>query len=156
MTLIFNGMNTRQARAYQQGAPDAYGNVPERAVSSGTGVPCRHCLKTTPKGEAHLILAYRPFGALQPYAELGPIFLCAAACERSSIGELPEVLEESPDYLIKGYTADERIKYGTGEVVLREDLTTAIQARFEDIDVAFVDVRSARNNCWLTRVTRAV
>ena len=156
MSIVFNGMPTQEAGAYQAGAVDVYGNAPEHAVSDGIGAPCRHCLNTVAKGAPYLILAYRPFGALQPYAELGPIFLCAEPCERDLTLRIPQVFEESPDYLIKGYTSDERIKYGTGEVVLREALADAIEARLEHSDVAFVDIRSARNNCWLARVTRAV
>lgn len=156
MTLTFNAMPTKEARGYQSGTPDVYGNAPETAVSNGKGVPCRHCLRTVPKGQEYLILAYRPFGALQPYAELGPIFLCASECERTANATVPEVFDESPDYLIKGYTADERIKYGTGEVVVREALSDAIEERLEDSDLAFVDIRSARNNCWLARVTRTL
>src|SRR5690606_28755477 len=74
----FVAMPTDQARAYQRGAPDAYGNPPERRISDGSGIPCRHCLQHVAAGQDYLTLAYRPFPALQPYAETGPIFLHAA------------------------------------------------------------------------------
>ena len=154
MTIKFNGMPLSEARAYQNGALDVYGNAPEQAVSSGQGVPCRHCLKTVPKDQPYLILAYRPFGALQPYAELGPIFLCAAECVRAQPDELPEVLTVSPDYLIKGYTSNERIKYGTGKIVAKDASSNAIETRLKSSDLTFVDIRSARNNCWIASATR--
>ncbi len=56
---------------------------PERRTSNGVGVPCRHCLRNVEAGRDYLILAYRPFPALQPYAETGPIFLHAEPCERA-------------------------------------------------------------------------
>lgn len=153
--MIFRGLETDIVRGYQAGGGDAYGNLPERNVSDGPGNPCRHCLRTVPEGEEMLIVAHRPFGALQPYAETGPIFLCRGHCEKADDQEgLPEVLTLSPQYLIKAYSVDERIIYGTGEVVAQAVLAAEVAQRLARADVAFVDVRSARNNCWLARATR--
>ncbi|GIT93086.1 hypothetical protein JANAI62_35440 [Jannaschia pagri] len=99
-----------------------------------------------------LILAARPFPALQPYAELGPIFLHQKACKAWEGPGRPPILRTSPDYLVKGYTSDHRIRYGTGDIVASGDLDHAIADRLARPDIAFVDVRSARNNCFLTRV----
>ncbi len=150
----FTALPTETANAYRAGAADAYGNAPERVISTGSGYPCRHCLHSAPEGTEMLLVAHRPFGALQPYAETGPIFLCAKGCEAPRSAGLPEVLTVSPDYLVKAYTADERILYGTGEVVPWPQLEEAIAKRLENPEVAFVDVRSARNNCWLARARR--
>lgn len=82
MTAIrFIAMPTADVRGFQAGASDAYGMAPERRISDGGGIPCRHCLDDVAEGEAYLILAHRPFPELQPYAETGPIFLHAAAAE---------------------------------------------------------------------------
>jgi len=78
----FIAVPTETARRYQSGGLDANGQAPERAVSNGNGNPCRHCLTFIPEGAPMLILAHRPFPDLQPYAETGPIFLCADTCSR--------------------------------------------------------------------------
>ena len=53
-----------------------------------------------------LILAHRPFPEAQPYAETGPIFLCADPCERGMKGQrCRRFWKRAPDYLIKGYSA---------------------------------------------------
>lgn len=140
--------------AIRAGGPDANGQPAERAVSDGRGVPCRSCLREVPAGEDYLILAARPFPTLQPYAELGPIFLCADACTPWEGVGLPPILATSPDYLIKGYTADHRIRYGTGAIISADRLADEVVLRFHDEKVAFVDVRSARNNCFMTRAMR--
>ena len=57
----FVSLPTEIARAYQSGALDANGQQPERHISDGDGVPCRHCQRDVAAGEAYLILAYRPF-----------------------------------------------------------------------------------------------
>ncbi|SEL36534.1 Protein of unknown function [Roseovarius azorensis] len=152
--ITFTALPTPIARAWQAGAPDAYGNPPERHVAQGTGNPCRHCLRFIPEGAGMLILAHRPFDGLHPYAETGPIFLCADACPRHEGAAMPEILRDSPDYLLKGYNAQDRIVYGTGRVVAAADVAGYAQAVFERSDVAYIHVRSARNNCYQARIDR--
>ncbi|TXH95525.1 MAG: DUF1203 domain-containing protein [Pseudorhodobacter sp.] len=150
----FTPIPTEIARHYQAGGLDAYGMVPERQTSDGGANPCRHCLAMIAKGAGMLVLAHRPFPALQPYAETGPIFLCAEACQPGGGADLPAMLA-SPDYIVRGYGADDRIVYGTGAVTP----TAAIPARaaelFTDARVAYVHVRSARNNCFQCRIDKA-
>ena len=149
----FTPIPTETVRAYQAGGPDANGQPPERQISDGGGNPCRHCLQMIPKGAGMLVLAHRPFPAPQPYAELGPIFLCADACEAGGGSALPAILA-SPDYILRGYGADDRIVYGTGAVVPTDRIAEEAAKRLEDLRVAYVHVRSARNNCYQVRIDR--
>lgn len=149
----FAPIPTDIARAYQAGGPDANGQTPERKLSDGGGNPCRHCLKMIPQGAEMLVLAHRPFPALQPYAELGPVFLCAEACAAGGGEGLPEVLASS-DYIVRGYGPDDRIVYGTGAVVPTGRIVEEAAARLADPRVAYVHVRSARNNCYQVRIDR--
>jgi len=136
------------------GGPDANGQPAERAISDGMGKPCRCCLRPVPAGAEMLILSARPFDTLHPYAEQGPIFFCADDCVPWEEDGLPPILESSPQYLLKAYDADERIIYGTGQITARADLETYAQTLFARDDVAYIDVRSATNNCFLTRIPR--
>lgn len=150
----FTPIPTHLARHYQSGGADAYGLPPERCVSNGEGNPCRHCLRDIPAGAGMLILAHRPFPALQPYAETGPVFLCADACPAGGGDGLPEILS-SPDYILRGYSADNRIVYGSGAVVPTARLIEEAAIRLQDPKIAYLHVRSARNNCYQLRIDRA-
>ena len=147
----FTAIPSEIARHYRSGGLDANGQVPERMTSDGTGNPCRHCLKMIPKGAGMLVLAHRPFPAPQPYAEVGPIFLCAEDCEAGGGVDIPECLD-SPDYIVRGYGRDDRIVYGTGAVVPTARILDEATARLSDRRVAYVHVRSARNNCFQVRI----
>lgn len=153
MVLKFKALPTEAVRALQRGGADAYGDVPERKISDGDGVPCRHCLKNIAAGEPYLVLAYRPFPQPQPYAETGPIFLHAEQCERGGGDALPEMLESS-DYIVRGYGADDRIVYGSGGVIPTGEIAARAGTLFERDDIAYVHVRSARNNCYQCRIER--
>lgn len=152
--LRITALPTGIVRALQNGGPDAHGQRPERAVSDGGGNPCRHCLRYIPEGAEMLILAHRPFPQAQPYAETGPIFLCAEPCARHEGDGFPQALESSPDYLIKGYSADHRIVYGTGLVIPQAQMLAQAEAIFADQRVSYIHVRSARNNCYQARIDR--
>lgn len=155
MRLMFKALPTEDVRALQAGGLDAYGFVPESQISDGDGVPCRHCLKGVAAGERYLILAYRPFPALQPYAETGPIFLHAEPCERAvESDELPHMFAGSPSYIVRGYGRDDRIVYGTGAVVPTADIAERARTLLERADIAYLHMRSARNNCYQCRIER--
>lgn len=145
---------TETVRAYQAGAPDANGQTPERHVATGAGNPCRHCLGMIPQGAAMLVLAHRPFPAPQPYAEVGPIFLCAESCAAGGGTDVPAMLA-SPDYILRGYGADNRIVYGSGAVTPTDQLASRAAALLTDARIAYVHVRSARNTCFQLRIDKA-
>ncbi|MEM6933911.1 MAG: DUF1203 domain-containing protein [Pseudomonadota bacterium] len=150
----YHSIPTAIARALQAGGADANGQVPERARSDGNGNPCRHCLQPIPEGAGMLILAHRPFPEAQPYAETGPIFLCDRPCPAWDAEGAPPILSESPSFLIKGYTGEHRIRYGTGAIVERPMLDREIARRLARPDIAYVDIRSAANNCFQCRARR--
>jgi hypothetical protein len=154
-TILFRAMPTKEAEALWRGGADAYGNRPETMTSDGPGHPCRHCLRNIEAGETLLVLAYRPFPSLQPYAETGPIFLHAAPCRRYTCEDaLPPILV-SPDYILRGYGHDDRIVYGSGAVTPTPEITGRARDLLEQDGIAYLHVRSARNNCYQCRIDRA-
>lgn len=154
--ICFVALTTDIVRSYQSGAPDANHQLPERHIAQGSGIPCRHCLQEVTPGTPYLILAHRPFTHVQPYAELGPIFLHAEPCQRyeDTTGEIPPMFLSWSRLLIRGYNHEERILYGTGEVVQIVDLHDRLTALLTQPEVAFVHIRSATNNCYQCRVER--
>ena len=155
MTIKFHALPTEDVRKLQAGEPDANGQIPERQISDGGGNPCRHCLKYIPEGEEMLVLAYRPFPEKQPYAEVGPIFLCAAPCSRhAETNELPQMVREKEHIIIRGYKSDDRIQYGTGRVIETGDIRKAAEDLFRDERIAYIHLRSASNNCFQARIER--
>ena len=61
MSIRFVALDTELVERLQRGGVDANGHKPERHISSGGMMPCRHCLTDIKAGEPYLILAHRPF-----------------------------------------------------------------------------------------------
>lgn len=155
MGIRFVGLASKDVAEIHAGGRDAYGNLPERFIVDGPGHPCRHCLRDIAEGEAALVLAWRPFRTRNPYAETGPIFLCAGSCAGAEpSADLPEMLS-SAGYILRGYDEGERIIYGTGGVVARGEIVARAGELLAEARVAFVDIRSAANNCFQCRVLRS-
>lgn len=154
MKIRFSSYDAKFVNAMRHGGKDAYDMPPETTFSDGAGNPCRCCLDFVPEGEVMLILAACPFPEPQPYAETGPIFLCAGDCTPWSQEGVPPILRGQRDFLLKAYSSDNRIIYGTGKVVPADGLRLYAESLLADVKVGYVDVRSARNNCFQTRITR--
>lgn len=153
--LSFHPLNSETVRQLQCGGPDANGQRPERQVSDGKGVPCRHCLGEVGEGESYLILSHRPFPAPQPYAEQGPIFLHAETCPAHPPSDrLPAMLRGYERLLLRGYGPDDRIVYGTGQVLPTGEIERVAEELFADGRIAYIHLRSASNNCYLCRIER--
>jgi hypothetical protein len=151
--LSFTAMPTTDAETIWNGGNDAYGHLPETMISDGPGHPCRHCLKNIDAGDALYVFAYRPFPELQPYAETGPVFLHQKRCERYAAEEvLPPVLTTSPNFILRGYGTNNRIVYGTGAMTEVADIPAYAAELLRKPEVAYVHVRSARNNCYQCRI----
>lgn len=155
MQATFIALPTNEVRQLQAGALDANGQQPQIAISDGDGNPCRHCLREIPAGAPMLILAWRPFTSLQPYAELGPIFLCAEACARHPEDAGTPNLYRDREMLIRGYDADERIIYGSGRTVPMARIDEALSELFAIPEMAFAHARSPANNCYHFRIEAA-
>jgi hypothetical protein len=154
MPITFSALPTAPVEAIRAGAPDANGQPAERTRSDGDGNPCRHCLRRIPAGAPMLVLAWRPFPSLQPYAETGPIFLCAACARHPDTPHVPEMIARTDRYLLRGYGADHRIVYGTGDVVETARLEETAATLLTQPRVAYLHLRSARNNCYQLRIDR--
>ncbi|WP_286829738.1 MULTISPECIES: DUF1203 domain-containing protein [Kordiimonas] len=149
-------MPTSKARAYQRGGVDANGRVPEKEASTGPGNPCRHCLQTIEAGAEKLVLAYRPFHDLQPYAELGPIFLHGRECDRhDEAAGFPSMFSRWGTVMVRGYGTDNRIQYQAARHVTVDELESQCTEMLNDPNVAYLHVRTSQYNCYQCRVERA-
>jgi len=92
---------------------------------------------------------------MQPYAETGPIFLHKRRCARYAAEEIAPPALSSSDYIVRGYGENNRIVYGTGAVTPTHEIAAYAGGLLARGDIAYVHVRSARNNCFQCRIEKA-
>ncbi len=148
------GIPTAEANSLRAHGTDANGQPPIQMISDGKSNPCRHCLGLIIEGDAMLLLAYRPFDALQAYAETGPIFLHQSHCVRYDRDSMPTWFDNFEPALIRGYSESHTIRYDTGKAVPGKNLAAECQSILLDESVAYVHIRS-KFNCFQCRVDRA-
>jgi hypothetical protein len=154
LKLAVRGIPSDEVDRIRRGGADANGQPALARIAEGVANPCRHCLGLIAAGEAKLVLAYRPFDHVHPYAEVGPIFLHETSCQRYDGETLPTWFGFMDPAIIRGYGNDDWIRYDTGVVVPGADLTAACQRILDDETVAYVHIRS-KYNCFQCRVDRA-
>lgn len=148
------GIPSERAAQFRACAPDANGQAPQVIAAQDGRYPCRHCLGLIAKGDDVLVLSYRPFDALQPYAETGPIFLHAIECQRYDSDALPLWFVGLDPAAVRGYDARDWIRYDTGQIVRGDELTNACEDILRDGNVAYVHIRS-KFGCFQARAERA-
>lgn len=153
MKLVVRGIPTEHVDAIRAGGPDANGQPALLRVAEGQGNPCRHCLQRIDEGDGKLVLSYRPFDGLQPYAESGPIFLHQRHCERYEADRLPSWFAFLLPAIVRGYDRNDWIRYETANVVPGRELEAECLKILANEDVAYVHIRS-EFNCFQCRVER--
>ncbi len=152
--LAVRGIASEEVDRIRRGGADANGQRALARAAEGVANPCRHCLGLIAEGETKLVLAYRPFEALQPYAETGPIFLHEAPCQRYESDAPPPWFDFLDPAIVRGYGPDHWIRYDTGRVVRGTEIARACREILADETVSYVHVRS-KYNCFQCRVDRA-
>ena len=147
------GIDTTYVQHIRSGGTDANGQPAVRTKAIGLANPCRHCLRLIAEGDDMLILSYRPFKSDQPYAERGPIFLHAEACDQYNSDQTPPWFAFLDPAAVRGYDARDWIRYDTGQIVPGGDIANICSSILNDESIAYVHVRS-KFGCFQCEATR--
>lgn len=155
MILNIIPISTGLADHIRGGGEDALGRTAERLVSTGSGHPCRHCLRNIDEGEGVLLFTHAP-NPPGPFWEAGPVFIHEAGCKRRRCnGRLPAIARTGPR-TIRAYDAENRIAYAHNRLVADPaELEDALRGALKAPEVAYAHVRAAAAGCYAFRVERA-
>jgi hypothetical protein len=145
-------LDSKDAERARSAERDDYGNALFAREQVESGAPCRHCLRRAKAGERLILFAHSPFDQLNPYKEVGAIFVHADGCERyAALDRLPDELRNP--VVLRGYTASQEISRAA--VVVDGDAEARLETLLADPQIAFVQARSLTNGCYYFRVDRA-
>jgi hypothetical protein len=144
--LTFSALDPELVAAVRRTRRDARGEAVEVWISDGPGNPCRACLRLTPAGTPLLLFAHQPFRTGGPYAERGPVFIHADACDAyATVDAFPADFNGRP-LTLRGYSAEGRIV--DAAVAPPGGALETLAALFADPRVAFVHARSPSWGCY--------
>ena len=153
MKLRIEGIPSDEVARLRNGGADANGQPALQRVAEAGANPCRHCLGLIAEGSPMLVLSYRPFTTVQPYAETGPIFLHAESCQRHEGDQVPGWFTHFDSAIVRGYDNDDWIRYETARVIKGDKIGSTCESLLENPEVAYVHIRS-KFNCFQCRVDR--
>jgi hypothetical protein len=132
---------------------DDFGNPVEARVNDDPhSAPLRCCLRLAEVGERIALIAYRPFSAPGPYAEVGPVFIHADACEGyAEPDRFPRGLAHRR-LVLRGYDREGRI--ASAEFVDGTAAEAAIEAELARPEIAFLHFRAEKYGCFQFAVER--
>lgn len=114
---------------------------------------CRSCLRLTEPSEPYLALLHRPFESSQPFAESGPVYLHARACEPyARPGEWPEEFPRE-EVVLRAYGPGHEI--ADARFVGRRPVEQVVAELLADPGTAYLHARNATYGCYMFRVERA-
>ena len=131
---------------------DADGNALHARVSDSDTAPCRSCLRVTPRGTRLILFAHRPFATRGPYAETGPVFVHAGACEPYRARDVFPPDFRSRRLVFRAYDAQGEIY--AAELAEGVDAEQTLARQFADPAVAWVHVRNPAWGCFDFAVER--
>lgn len=136
---------------------DDFGNELRVWTSDAEGNPCRHCLRMTRLGERLILFTYRPFEESGPYAEIGPIFIHADACERygGDAGFPEDFIARALTLRAYGKTERGNLSIVDAEVSRPGASSDVLTRLFLDERVTFVHARNPAWGCFDFRIDRA-
>ena len=121
------------------------------AADSATGYPCRHCLRWALPGEHMILFPFAAIPAGRPYAESGPIFVHAKPCERySKTHEYPEPFRRGR--VLRAYNSKQDMI--DAEIVNGNEPEPIIEKFLQNLETAFVHIRSVSHGCYTMQVER--
>lgn len=126
---------------------DEAGNPLTAQTDGEGGSPLRCCLRETRPGDQVLLIAYTPPGTAGAYAERGPVFIHADACDGyPNVHEYPPELSHRRQ-VVRAYDTQGRIAGGILAKGL-EQLQEAIGVLLERPDVELVHLRNVEYGCY--------
>jgi hypothetical protein len=133
---------------------DAFGNaITVHVNTEEDGAPLRCCLTEAKVGERVALIAHRPFDFEGPFAEVGPVYVHAEACEGyPDAGHYPPGFRHR-NQVFRAYGFDNRIEDAV--LVAGDDAETAISTLLARPGGSFLHSRNVLYGCYMFAIHHA-
>jgi hypothetical protein len=151
--LTVHAIDPSRLDAVRASGQDVGGNPFTPYPATGEGEPLRCCLRFAGAGEPIALISYAPFEQRSPWREVGPVYVHAERCEGPGESGVPGGLSRGP-LVLRTYRADGSMNYDHNTLIGADDVEPMLEDLLARPDVATVNVRTVRPQCFLYAVTR--
>jgi hypothetical protein len=152
-TLRVAALPADRLRAVRERGVDDFGNAFAVRTDAEGGSPLRCCLRESTPGERIALVAWSPFAASGPYAEVGPVFVHADECAGyDRPGSWPAGFRGRRQ-ILRAYAVDGSIR-GARLVEPDEAPEAAALDLLADPGVAFLHSRNVLFGCYMFEIRR--
>ena len=133
---------------------DDFGNpLVVSVVDEAGGTPLRCCLREAVLGERVALIAYQPSKIGGPYAEVGPVFIHAEACDGYTAPDrYPDGFRQRKQ-LLRAYDARGAI---VDAIIARDgdEAESVVAAFFSRPEIAYIHSRNVLYGCYMFTIRR--
>ena len=135
----------------QHGVDPVWGHAAVTETATGFG-PCRLCLRTFREDEERRTLfTHDTYAGVSEFAQPGPVFIHADACERYEAGDFPPTLRDL-ELTFEAVAAGPRVV--ELERTTGADAEPTLARLFDLAGVDYINVRNTEAGCFVARVER--
>lgn len=117
------------------------------------GYPCRVSLTDAEVGETLILMNHAHLEGDTPYAAAHAIYVREGAAKADPAPDVVPDVMASRMLSVRAFDDDKEMR--TAEVLDGSALGPALDALFQDTEIAFVDIHNAKQGCFAARATRA-
>jgi Protein of unknown function (DUF1203) len=140
------------ASAARQARRDQFGHSLS-VLLDGQPHQCRSCLQLSREDEGVILMAYRPFAASQPYAEVGPVFIHERDCTPYSLSSAYPAEFPRRAVVLRAY--NERDQIVGAQAVGEQRVEEVIARLFDNPATTYLHARNLEYGCYMFRIDRA-
>jgi Protein of unknown function (DUF1203) len=133
---------------------DDFTNRLEVITDESGGAPLRCCLRTAMPGDRIVLIAYRPFDRLGPFAEVGPVFVHAEPCAGYAYPDrYPEGFRER-ELVFRPYRFDGWMAYSAIAIADGSRAEKVVEEIFADPAIEMIHTRNVYAGCYMFAIDR--
>ena len=121
--------------------------------TSPTGrVLCRFCLSDGGPEHKHILFSYSPVENINPYAEVGPVYIHDDCEKYVDVYAVPHDLTTRKYLTIRGYSAEQNLI--KGYMAKGNEIEETIYKLFDNTEVESIHINDASSGCYFLKIVR--
>ena len=145
-------ITTEYAEKIRSSMRDDFGHELHTTSLTGRAL-CRFCLADGGPEHKHILFSYMPVENLNPYAEVGPVYIHNECEQYADVFTIPQDLTTRKYLTVRGYNAEQNLI--KGYMAKGDKIVETLDKLFENAEVESIRINDASSGCYFLKLVRA-